>query len=134
MPLFAPLSAPAIEGVARALEPVELAAGTVVIRMGEAGDRFYAIAEGEAEVSRSGTTVALLGRGTGFGEIALLEDVPRTATVTARTDLQLYALEKDPFVTAVTGHASAAQAASALVSTRRDELARLTAERTVVGG
>ena len=125
MSLFAPLPAPAIEGVARALEPVELAAGTVVIRMGEAGDRFYAIAEGEAEVSRSGTTVALLGRGTGFGEIALLEDVPRTATVTARTDLLLYALEKDPFVTAVTGHASAAQAASALVTTRRDELARL---------
>jgi hypothetical protein len=125
MPLFAALPAPAIEGLARALEPVELPAGTVVMHMGEEGDRFYAIAEGEVEVSRNGAAVARLGRGTGFGEIALLEDVPRTATVTALTHVRLYALEKGPFVTAVTGHAPAAQAAGALVSKRREELARL---------
>ena len=128
MPLFAALPAPAIEGLARALEPVELPAGTVVMRMGEEGDRFYAIAQGEVEVSRDGTALARRARGAGFGEIALLEDVPRTATVTALTDVRLYALEKGPFVTAVTGHAPAAQAASALVSQRRDELARLAAE------
>jgi MFS family permease len=125
--LFAPLPAPAIEGLARALERVELPAGTVVMHMGEEGDRFYAIAEGEVEVSRNGLAVARLGRGAGFGEIALLEDVPRTATVTALTDVLLYALEKAPFVTAVTGHAPAAQAAGTLVSKRREELARLTA-------
>ena len=125
MSLFAPLPAPAIEGLARALEPVELPAGTVVMRMGEEGDRFYAIAEGEVEVSRGGATLARLGRGDGFGEIALLEDVPRTATVTALTDVRLYALEKGPFVTAVTGHAPSAQAASALVSERRADHARL---------
>jgi MFS family permease len=121
--LFAPLPAPALEGVARALERVDLPAGTVVIRMGEEGDRFYAIAEGEVEVSRDGTAIARLTRGNGFGEIALLEDVPRTATVTALTDLRLYALEKDPFVTAVTGHAPAAQAARELVAQRRGEFA-----------
>jgi MFS family permease len=125
MPLFAALPAPATEGLARALEPVELPAGTVVMHMGEEGDRFYAIAEGEVEVSRDGVAVARLGRGTGFGEIALLEEVPRTATVTALTHVRLYALEKGPFVTAVTGHAPAAQAAGALVSKRREELARL---------
>ena len=125
MSLFAPLPAPAIEGLARALERHELPAGAVVIQMGEEGDRFYAIADGQVEVSRDGVVVALLGRGAGFGEIALLEDVPRTATVTALTDVLLYALEKGPFVTAVTGHAPAAQAADALVSERREELARL---------
>jgi Major Facilitator Superfamily/Cyclic nucleotide-binding domain len=127
MPLFAPLPAPAIEGLARALAPVDLPAGAVVMHMGEDGDRFYAIAEGEVEVSREGVKVARLARGAGFGEIALLEDVPRTATVTAVTDVRLYALEKGPFVTAMTGHAPAAQAASALVSKRREELERLTA-------
>ncbi len=119
MSLFAPLPAPSIEGLARALEPVELPAGTVVVRMGEEGDRFYAIASGEVEVSRGSSTLARLGRGDGFGEIALLEDVPRTATVTALTDVLLYALEKGAFVTAVTGHAPSAQAASALISERR---------------
>jgi hypothetical protein len=130
MPLFAALPAPAIEGVARALERLELPAGTVVIRMGEEGDRFYAIADGELEVSRDGVPVARLARGSGFGEIALLEEVPRTATVTALTDVRLFALEKSPFVTAVTGHAPAAQAAGALVSRRRAELDRLATNRT----
>jgi hypothetical protein len=128
MPLFAPLPAPAIEGLAHALVPLELPAGRVVMHVGEDGDRFYVIAEGEVAVSRGGETVARLGRGAGFGEIALLEDVPRTATVTALTDVRLYALEKAPFVTAVTGHAPAAQAASALVLQRRGELERLAAD------
>ena len=131
--LFAPLPAPALEGLAHALERVELTAGTVVIRMGEIGDRFYAIADGEVEVSRDGAVVARLARGAGFGEIALLEDVPRTATVTARTDVLLYALEKEPFVTAVTGHLPAAQAAGALISERREELAELARRDAVTG-
>jgi MFS family permease len=128
MPLFAPLPAPAIEGVARALEPLEVPAGSVLIQIGEEGDRFYVIADGELEVSRDGVTLARLRRGAGFGEIALLEDVPRTATVTAVTDAFLYTLEKAAFVTAVTGHAPAAQAASALVIERRRDLARITPE------
>lgn len=123
MPLFAALPAPAIEGIARGLELVELRAGEVVIRTGDEGDRFYAVADGEVEVRKNGTLVARLGRGGGFGEIALLEDVPRTADVIAITDVRLYALEKVPFLTAVTGHAPMSNAASALVSRRRQELA-----------
>ena len=123
MPLFAGLPSPAVEGIARALEPVAVPASTVVIRAGDAGDRFYAIADGEVEVSRDSVVVARLRRGEAFGEIALLEDVPRTATVTAVTDVRLYALEKGPFVTAVTGHPPVARAAAAMVSQRRAEIA-----------
>ena len=125
MPLFALLPAPVIEGLARALAPVDVPAGMVVMHMGEEGDLFYAIAEGDVEVSRDGVAVARLGRGDGFGEIALLENVPRTATVTALTDMRLYALAKDAFVGAVTGHAPAALAARTLITKRRDELAAL---------
>jgi MFS family permease len=110
LPVFAPLPAPALESVARDLEPVDAAAGTSIVREGEIGDRFYAIAEGDVEVSIDGTFVRVQGRCEGFGEIALLQDVRRTATVTAKTDVRLYSLEKDPFVAAVTGHAQSYRA------------------------
>lgn len=128
MRLFAPLPAPAIEGVAHALQAAEAADGTVIVREGDPGDRFYAVADGEVEVSHDGRRIARIGRGDGFGEIALLHDVPRTATVTAVGAVRLYALEKDPFLTAITGHAPAARAAHELVAERRSELAAHPAE------
>ncbi|MDX6520031.1 MAG: hypothetical protein QOF08_636 [Gaiellales bacterium] len=122
--LFASLPSPAIEGVARALEPVTADAGTVIISQGEQGDRYYVVADGEVEVFHDGQGVARLGRCEGFGEIALLQLVPRTATVTALSDVRLYALEKEAFVTAVTGHAPAARAAEGQISERRTALAQ----------
>jgi MFS family permease len=107
LPIFAPLPAPELETLARALEPVELAAGTAVVREGEPGDRYHVIADGELEVS----TGTRLGRGEGFGSIALLRNVPRTATVTARTPVRLYALAGETFVAVVARHPASAHAA-----------------------
>ena len=116
--LFAPLPAPALEALAHSLRSVSAPAGEVLIREGDLGDLYYTIAGGEVSVIRDGHTVATLGRGEGFGEIALLRDVPRTATVTARTDVQLFTLAKPAFLASVTGHAPAHAMAEAVVSER----------------
>ena len=125
IPLFAPLPPPTLESIARSLVLVSVPAGAEVIRQGEPGDRFYAIADGELDVSADGRFVTTLGRGTGFGEIALMYGVPRTATVTGRSDATLYALERDTFLVAVTGHTSARTIAKDLVDTRLEELRTL---------
>src|SRR5262249_20060083 len=96
--------------------------GEVIVRQGDIGDRYYAIAEGTVEIAHDGRHVATLGRADGFGEIALLEDVPRTATATAVGPVRLQALDKETFVTAVTGHAPSLNAAKEIVSGRRGEL------------
>ena len=102
-----------IERLASSLAEVRLPAGSAVVTEGDVGDLFYVIGEGAVEVA--GKT---LGEGDSFGEIALLRDVPRTATVTATTDVVLYALERDVFVAAVTGHAPAHATAEAVVASR----------------
>jgi hypothetical protein len=116
--IFAPLGAPEIESLARSLERIDLEPGAVVIRTGEQGDRFYAIADGTVEVSRDGRPVGTLTRGDGFGEIALLRDMPRMADVVAVTPTRLYALAKHDFVAAVTGHPEAAAEGERLVDGR----------------
>ena len=108
--LFGPLGLASLERVARNLVPVQVPPGGVVIREGDAGDRFYLIAEGSVDVSRAGTTLATLEAGAFVGEIALLRDVPRTATVTAITAASLRALDRDHFLAAVTGSPAGAVA------------------------
>ena len=105
LPHFADLPGPALETLAGALERVDAEPGQVIIRQGEDGDRFYAIADGEVAVSVGGRPRGTRGRGTGLGEIALLRRVPRTATVTAVGPVTLYALDSATFLAAVTGHA-----------------------------
>jgi hypothetical protein len=118
LPIFGPLGAAALEGIARALEPVAASAGDAVISEGEPGDRFYVVADGALDVSVGGEQVGVLERGDCFGEIALLRDVPRTATVTARSPVLLDALDKSAFLAAVTGHDPSARAADELVHQR----------------
>ena len=118
LPLFAELPAPAIEGLAAALVPIHLPAGAVLIREGDPGDAYYAIAAGELDVRQDGRFLRRCGRGEGVGEIALLRAVPRTATVTAHTPATVYELDRDPFLTAVLGHAPTQRQAGRIADTR----------------
>ncbi|HEY5936386.1 MAG TPA: cyclic nucleotide-binding domain-containing protein, partial [Kofleriaceae bacterium] len=109
--LFAPLPGPALEGVARATRPQRVTAGEAVVREGEVGDDYYAVVDGTLEVTMRGRHRREMGRGEGFGEIALLADVPRTATVVALTEGSLLVIDRGAFLTAVTGHDASRQAA-----------------------
>ena len=119
---FAPLPTPMLERLARNLIPIHVMDGSVVIRQGDVGDRFYAIVEGGVDVLEGGRRVRALGPGGSFGEIALIRDVPRTATVVATTESKLLALDRDEFLRAITGHEAASAAAHGLARERLDEL------------
>jgi MFS family permease len=118
IPIFSPLSPPVLEQLAARLTPVRAQAGEEIIRTGDHGDRFYIVGSGEVEVVLDGAAPRREGTGSYFGEIALLRDVPRTATVRAATDVELFALDRDDFLPAVTGHADSAEAAEAVIGSR----------------
>jgi MFS family permease len=117
VPMFAPLSIAAKERVAASLIPVTVAAGDTIIRAGEVGDRFYVVGSGVLDIDASGHRVTA-GAGDYFGEIALLRDIPRTATVTASADSVVYALEREDFLAVVTGHSAANAAGREVVDAR----------------
>jgi MFS family permease len=118
IPIFSPLSPPVLEQLAGRLTPVHAQTGEEIIRAGDHGDRFYVVGFGEVEVLVDGRPPRREGAGSYFGEIALLRDVPRTATVRAATDVELFALDRDEFLPAVTGHAGSTDAAEAVVVSR----------------
>jgi MFS family permease len=122
VPMFQPLPLAAKEQVARSLNPVSYPAGQEIITEGETGDRFYIVASGHARVTRGGEPLRECGPGDYFGEIALLRDIPRTATVTASEEVELYALERAAFIDAATGHAAGREAGEKIVS---EQLARV---------
>jgi CRP-like cAMP-binding protein len=92
---------------------VQFAAGAVVLRAGDPGEEYFVIEHGTARIEEFDRQQ---GPGSGFGEIALLRDVPRTATVRAATDLRLWAITRPSFVAAVTGHGDATRLADAVVA------------------
>jgi CRP-like cAMP-binding protein len=117
-PIFAPLPEPTLEFLAARLVRRRVAAGDTIVRQGEPGDDFFLVSEGRVHVTVDGAEVSELGPGEGFGEIALLRDVPRTATVAAVEDTTLYALDRAQFLAAVTRHAESATAAERLAGSR----------------
>jgi hypothetical protein len=119
--MFASLPPSVIESLARSLVPLRLGVGDVLIREGEKGDAYYTIADGRFAVSQAGQTLTEVGRGTGIGEIALLRDVARTATVTALLPSLVYSLPREMFLGAVTGHAPARSVAESKVARTLDD-------------
>ena len=103
--------------MATRLVPVSVAPGDCVIRVGDPGDRFYIVGGGELEITAGGRRSSA-GPGDYFGEIALLRDVPRTATVTAVRPSELYALDRQDFLAVVSGHSAARDAGHAVVEAR----------------
>jgi predicted MFS family arabinose efflux permease len=122
VPLFAALPANTLERLSFRLLEVRAKAGTEIVAQGTPGELFYVINAGEVDVLHDGVLVNTLGRGDHFGEIALLNDVPRTAACVARTDVELYALNRERLVAAVGGDLRSSAAAEDVVTRRLSEL------------
>lgn len=103
-PSFHGMTMLAFESLAARLQPTSVAAGTVIVRQGEQGDRFYLIDSGSVEVTINGFRVAVLRAGGSFGERALLRGAPRSATVRALEDTSLWHLDGSDFIAAATGN------------------------------
>ena len=123
------LPLPAIERLARGLEPLEVPAGATVVAQGDVGDRYFVIESGEVEVVGDGRVIATLGAGQGFGEIALLHQVRRTATVRAAVALRLQALRSELFLAAVLGYPPSATEAGTTVDSMLDRFTPHTSRR-----
>ena len=116
-PMLALLPVPTIEHLATRLRRRVLPAGTVVCAEGEPGASFFVVCDGKADALREGGhVVSTMGPGDGFGEIALMRNVPRTVTVRARTELTLFELDRDDFLHAVAGHRPSADAAENVIA------------------
>jgi MFS family permease len=122
VPMFAPLPMTILEQIASGLVDESHATGAEVIRQGDSGDCWYLVVEGAVDIVHDGRHVATLEGGDGFGEIALLSQRPRTASVVVRDDARLYRLPRTVFLEAVTGSPHAMIAGEALVSRRLAEL------------
>jgi CRP-like cAMP-binding protein len=116
--MFAPLPLDTVERLAGKLVRFVVPAGATIIREGQISDRFYVIESGRVAVSHGDTVIRHENPGDFFGEIGLLRDVPRTATVTAEELTVVLALDRDDFLAAVTGQDDARTAADAIVSRR----------------
>jgi CRP/FNR family transcriptional regulator, cyclic AMP receptor protein len=96
-PLFADLSKDELQELAKVTEDLEVQPGKVLCREGELASEFFVIVDGDVEVTRDGQRLRTLGSGEFFGEIALLEEMPRTATVTAISPLRFFVLTRQSF-------------------------------------
>ena len=102
--LFERLSREELSELAKMTEEVDVAAGKVHCKEGEIGRELFVIMEGEVEVTRRGNSIGTYGSGDFLGEIALIEDVPRTATMTAKTPLRLFVMTRQAFLRLLDAH------------------------------
>jgi hypothetical protein len=117
--IFSPLPAPALESLARRATWLLADAGTALMREGDHGDRYFVLSSGGLEITREGRAVGtLVDPGDAVGEIALLFDRPRTATVVATEPSELLAIDREDFLLAVTGHGDAARVGHAVATER----------------
>jgi hypothetical protein len=127
LPIFGMLPSDAMEGLAQGLEKVPFVSGDALVREGDVGACYYAIADGTVAISRRGEHVRTLGRGDGLGEIALLRSIRRTATAVATAPVTAYRLDREAFLTAVNGHMPSLESAHRMAEEteegdrRRDE-------------
>jgi CRP/FNR family transcriptional regulator, cyclic AMP receptor protein len=126
VPLFDGLSKKHLAQISNLMTPVNLTAGDVLARQGEIGREFVILLEGEVDVARDGKVIAVRGAGDYIGEIALLDNQPRTATVTAKTDVAAEVLNRAEFATLL---ADAPELSSKIVVTLAHRLAELEDER-----
>jgi MFS family permease len=127
-PVFAPILPVALERLAARLEPIVVDAGTEVVCEGDPADCVYLVAEGRLAVETDGRVLSSMGPCELFGEMALLRNAPRNATVRALEDSRVYRLERGEFLAAVTGHPVSSQQASDLVATRLELRRRVLGE------
>jgi MFS family permease len=118
LPLFAPLPALSLERLALHLRELNVEPGVEVITQGDVGDSYYILATGAADVYIDGKKVNTVAQGEGFGEIALLRDVPRTATVRTTEPSEVFALDRDTFLGAVSSSRRSFAAADEAVNRR----------------
>jgi CRP-like cAMP-binding protein len=126
VPLFAGLLPSELDRVALVMNPLQVSTGDVVCNQGEPGHEFYVIADGEAAIERDGHTVAKLSTGDYFGELALLDLGPRSATVRALTDARLYVLHEQSFAAVLNEVPALAQKLLAAMAARLREAESLT--------
>jgi len=117
-PIFAPLPDAALDDLAARLIPFWASANETIIREGDEGDLFYLVGEGRLDVSVEGCHVTTLGPADPAGEIALLRDGRRTATIVAREPVELYALTREDFLDVVASHEASARAAEGMIAIR----------------
>jgi CRP/FNR family cyclic AMP-dependent transcriptional regulator len=123
-PLFQDLSRKELVELARVTEDMEVPPGKVLCKEGETGQEFFVIVEGETDVTSKGTSVASRGGGDFVGEIALLEDTKRTATVTAKTALRVFVLTRKDFRRLVDENPSVERKVMSALARRVVELSR----------
>ncbi len=121
IPLFAALPQRTLEQLSRQAGVVSRPRGAVIFEQGSEGDLVYVVAQGSVNVIKSGKVVAVTSAGGYFGEIALLREVPRTATISANEDVVLYTLGREEFLTAVTGSSQSHEIASTEARRRLDD-------------